>query len=214
MLYIPVNTILREECEELHEKSVPFDLVHHDYVDDSEETISFTEMREACKRGNSKCDYILKVSTYHHKEGTPLKKYFMRWHTEATVFSKLNKYHEEISVKLAPYLYKSWYIQKGGVVHFYLLMERFDGDLVSLVGESGLAYRTAMERMDCYLALIHRYCNVILNDFNLKDMLYKEIGHMNYHFVFSEFGSATEFRDREYVKDREKFHAAYLLHKE
>ena len=211
MIYIPVNTAFRESCEEFHKNSVPFDETD---IDGDEDIVSFTKMHEACKKGNSKCEYILKVATYNYKEGVPLEKYFMAWYNEAITFRKLNRYQNKVWINLSPSLSDWWYVHRGSVVHFYLVMERFRGDLISLVGSRNITYKIAMERVECYLALIHYHCKVCLNNFKLEDILYKEIGYKNYRFVFSEFGSASKAVHREdIVKDRENFQDAYLLYK-
>ena len=178
MIYIPITNPLRKECEETS-------------------TASFAEMNEACKKGDENCKYILKVATYHHNEGIPLRKYFTTWYNEVTVLYKLNSYQSKLGIEFSPYLYDWWYVHKGSEVHFYLLLERFHGDLVSLVGSGNLRYNIAMKKLECHLALIHRHLKVCLNDIKLKDILYKKIGTRFQHLVFSDFSSATKEADKE-----------------
>ena len=191
MIYIPITNPLRKECEETS-------------------IASFTEMNEACKKGDESCKYILKVATYHHNEGIPLRKYFTTWYNEVTVLYKLNSYQSKLGIEFSPYLYDWWYVHKGSEVHFYLLLERFHGDLVSLVGdgeEDDLAYIIAMETMACYLSIIHHDCKLCLNDIKLKDMLFKEVDVGHYRFVFSNFSSSTRAIHREdTMAESEKFY--------
>lgn len=117
--YIPVNTILREGCQEFHKNSIPFDGLCNDYIDDPGVNASFTEMNEACKKGDENCKYILKVATYNYGYPISLRQYFTTWHNEATILYKLNSYQNEICIKFSPYLYDWWYVHKGSEVHFY-----------------------------------------------------------------------------------------------
>ena len=203
--YIPVRTTTRKDCEALHTTGKG----------------SFGEVYEACIRGNHDCGYVLKVITYDSKTfkergGKSLERYYRDWYNEAKVFSALNKCQEKKRGVFSPILYDRWYCAEGRkdkstVVHFYLLMERYDGDLLQLFTDRDLTFKNiviamALERMDSYLSIIHDTCKICLNDIKLQNILYKRVGEYDYDLVFADFGISSRHSDDECIKnDRENF---------
>jgi serine/threonine protein kinase len=191
--YIPVGTSMRKDCEALH--------------------------REAKRDATDDCGYVLKVITYDHKKfrqsgGKSLERYYREWYNEYSVFRRLNELQEESGLVFSPKLYDRWYCAEGakGKVYFYLLMEKYDGDLFHLLPDSSNEYRNiamlmTLDRMDLYLDMIHRELKICLNDINLRNILYK-ITEDEIQVVFSDFGIASQDADEECIRlDRENFHA-------
>lgn len=206
--YIPVRSSSRKDCEALHKI--------YRKAKNAIGKGSFGEVYEACIRATNDCGYVLKIITYEHKKftksgGKSLERYYRDWYNETSVFRELNKCQDTYGIVFSPILYDRWYCNKGSKVHFYILMERYDGDLSHLLPDliqRNVFIAMALERMDSYLSIIHHTCKICLNDIKLQNILYKKIGENGYQLVFADFGIASQYSDEECIKiDRENFRA-------
>ena len=208
--YIQSNSLNREDCEALHTRYNKKGRLGNG---------AYGEVYQACLRGGEDCGYVLKVITYDEdkyirsgRSGRSLKDIFLAWRNEVEVFKTLNKCQDKFKLVFSPILYDSWYCGEGDKMHFYILMEKYDGDLSDLISnygrQSNVIFKMALERMDSYLSIIHNVCGICLNDIKLQNILYKQIGPDHYAIAFSDFGISTMYsddicleRDRENFKD-------------
>ena len=172
---------------------------------------SFGEVHQACIRGTNDCGYVLKVSTmdiekYRKEGGKSVRRYYREWSNEVKIHRKLNKCQDKYRLKFSPIFYDWWYCKEGTKVHFYILMERYDGSLLDLVKTKNISISMALDRMEAYLAIIHFTSRICLNDINLRNILYKWTGIGQYEIVFADFGISSKDSDDECIKiDRERF---------
>jgi serine/threonine protein kinase len=216
--HIPVHTTNRRDCEALHKV--------YKKGKTSLGKGAFGEVYEACIRGTNDCGYVLKVITYDHEMfkrsgGKSIERYYRDWYNEAKVFEELNKFQEKNELVFSPILYDRWFCAKRALdkkgnsttmIHFYLLMERYDGDLLHLFPDRDAKYRNvaiamALERMEAYLFIIHHNLKICLNDIKLQNILYKRT-MTGIQLVFADFGIATRHSDEECIRiDTENFKA-------
>ena len=223
--YIPVRSGLRKDCEALHKI--------YKKAKNSLGKGSFGEVYQACIRETRDCEYVLKVSTYDHRNflengGKSIQRYVGEWGNEVEVFNRVNKLQEQLGVVFSPKLYDSWFCRTGEKFHFYILMEKYDGDLFRLLPDHtnkyneykdtpiyrdvviyrNIAILTMLDRMDLYLESIHHNLKICLNDIKLQNILYKITDDGMIQIVFSDFGIASQHSDDECIRiDRENFNA-------
>lgn len=208
--YIPVKTRRRKDCEALHRV--------YEKKEDRLGAGSFGEVYQACIRATSDCGYVLKVSTYDHRYyrkhgGKSMERYYREWKNEVEVFQRINEFQEQTKYVFSPKLYDSWFCNKGGYIYFYILMEKYDGDLLHLFSQyndeaRNLLILMALDKMDIFLEKIHDELEICLNDIKLQNILYKITRDGKVILVFSDFGIATQYSDEECIRiDQEKFDA-------
>lgn len=208
MSYIPTNTVIRKDCEALHREYEQRGQLGKGV---------YGEVYQACIAGSEDCRYVLKVITYKHKtfndsgkSGRPLQAFSNSFINEVKVLRKLNKMQEKNNLKFSPKLYDAWVCGQGTNVHFYLLIEKYDGDLYHLLenirqDKKAFLLMTLLV-MDARLYIIHDKTHICLNDIKLENILYKEISPDRYELVFSDFGISTTHTTEECRRrDREKF---------
>jgi serine/threonine protein kinase len=206
--YIPVKTRRRRDCEALHS------------VYERKNRLgkgSFGEIYEACVRTTGDCGYVLKVITYDHRYfrkhgGKSMERCYREWKNEVEIFTRINELQQKYGEAFSPKIFDSWFCNEKGYVYFYILMEKYDGDLFHLLdayddGKRNLSILMALERMSLYLKLIHMELEICLNDVKLQNILYK-ITPSGVSVVFSDFGIATQYSDEECIRiDQENFDA-------
>lgn len=201
--YIPVHSLLREDCEAVHKKYETKKVIGRG---------AYGQAFVACDRETGDCDYVLKVIKHDHElsgyRGVFREDIADAWLNEVDIMLRLNKKQQKAKMKFSPILYDAWYCDVGDDTYFYILMERYDGSLKDLLS-SPSEYKfisSSLELMDSYLYIIHRECRICLNDIKLDNILFKKISDTHYKCVFADFGKATRESDRECTKtDREAF---------
>jgi serine/threonine protein kinase len=207
-IYIPSNSPKRQDCEALHKLR-------------KEERLgigAYGSVYQACKRGSDDCGYVIKVMSFNYESYVmsgrtkkSLEETWEDWDNEVEVFRLLNEKQQELDLKFAPILYDSWYCLDGRNGYFYILMEKYDGDLSHLLKRISPEIREDIKEARLkymYLALnfIHHTCRVCLNDIKLQNILYKQTGPHSYDFVFADFGKATLYSNDECIEiDRKRF---------
>jgi serine/threonine protein kinase len=210
-IYIPTPTYKRSDCEALFTT-----YESKGFVDQG----AYGQVYQACKRGTSDCDYVVKVIKYNHgsyvESGgmTPsLQKKFGEWEKEVDVMTALNETQRSLRITLCPILYDAWYCRKGEDVEFYILMEKFDGDLRSFIKKykkssmiNLVSVELLLDGLYKSLLLIHDKHGICLDDVKLANILYRINDEGRHSFVFADFGKAKFSSTEECMKqDRESF---------
>jgi serine/threonine protein kinase len=115
------------------------------------------------------------------------------WLNEVTMMKTLNQCQDKLQIVCSPLLYDAWMCTTNHKTHFYIVMEKYQGNLNDFIryhkGEmSKVVAIQAMEKLNAYLLLIHMYCNICINDIKFDNILYKQTGPISYQFVFADFG--------------------------
>ena len=112
------------------------------------------------------------VTKYRREGGKSIQRYIREWANEVNIHRKLNKCQRKQGVKFSPFIYDWWYCNDDEKVNFYILMERYDGDLKTL--SKSISVSMMLDRMELYLDIIHFTTRICLNDISLRNMLYKK----------------------------------------
>lgn len=210
ILYIPTTSRERSDCEAL--------TTMYELGGDIGQG-AYGKVRQACRRGTADCDYVLKIIKYDHSlyldsggMKRSLDQTIDEWEKEVEVMRKLNEAQDSLDVVFSPKLHDAWYCKKGDDLEFYLLMEKFDGDLRSIINNNiGLEDSKAsliliLRHLYAYLIIIHKECHICLNDIKLENILYRKTHQGELQFVFADFGKATLYSDEDCIRiDRESF---------
>jgi tRNA A-37 threonylcarbamoyl transferase component Bud32 len=147
------------------------------------------------------------IEKYAREGGKSFERYYREWVNEVEIHLQLNECQEKYDIKFSPCIYDWWYCDDGEKAKFYILIERYQGDLVTLLeNKTSLAVAMTLDRMHEYLGIIHYTCRVCLNDISLRNMLYKQIGVNEYEIVFADFGMASTNSDDECIRiDGDRF---------
>ena len=201
VFYISSNNTNRSDCEKLSKKdllgkgSYGYQVCKNLYEDD--------------------CNYVLKVIMYDELSGmetlneTSIKQ---QWINEVLTLEKLNRCQSKYQTQFVPIIYDSWFCKESSKTFFYIVMERFDGNLNSLIkiykGNELLhpLLNSKLDMLTLQLRLIHRDCSICLNDIKLDNILYKKVDKDNFIFVFADTGKfTTEVSDDCKKYDTDKF---------
>jgi serine/threonine protein kinase len=214
-VYIPVTSAKRQDCEAIHKLYTRVKRLGNGASLEVGDQRAYGTAYQACKKGTTDCNYVLKVMTFdseiYEMSGSStntIEVLFREWDNEVEVFTALNEMQDRSKIKISPILYDAWYCIEEENAYFYILMEKYDGDLKSLLKKVGYSVvkNLCLRYMDLALAFIHFRCRICLNDIKLENILYKQIGDNDYELVFSDFGEATLYSDDECIEeDRARF---------
>lgn len=143
------------------------------------------------------CSYVLKALVCKDALGEELDTMKTLWQTEVRIIRKLNDFQAELSSRFVPLFYDAWMCTESGQTFFYIVIERFYGNIYDFVRKhkrNKLCLPYAMKVLElCTLQLrmIHKDCGICLNDVHPGNILFKKTDY-GYTFVFSDFGAAME----------------------
>jgi len=155
------------------------------------------------------CNFILKTMEFckskYEMIGAEKLSYeykFNEWKKEIEnqieVIECSKKYHS----KFVPYVHDAWYCnEKNGDAIFYIVMEKYDGDLKSFINifskydkDVNILLKSfiilKLELLTKSLEYINNSCNICLDDIKLENILYKKCNDNTYELVFSDFGTS------------------------
>lgn len=209
ILYTAIKSFDRDDCETL---SKTFDIKQKIGKG------AYGNVYEMCNKETKDCKYDLKIITYDkqsydmsgHMDSKSRSYIKNEWIKEVKILKKLNTCQKKLTIKLVPELYDHWFCTESvDKTHFYIIMEKFDGDLDGFINKfksvepvKGFALQ-ALENLRLSLRLLHTVCNVCLNDINIKNILYKQVGKYRYEFVFADTGKSTDDMTEKCKKDDE-----------
>jgi serine/threonine protein kinase len=211
--YLPVHSLERNDCEEVHRTyEMKYRMGRGAYG----------SVHQVCKKGTMDCDYVLKIITFDlelyelsGRSKSSLLETKKNWIKEVNVLQKLNQCQSDLDIIFSPLLYDAWMCTKDTRTYFYIVMEKYDGNLLQFISihkkqesmAKALVVQT-LEKLDAYLMLIHSNANICMNDIKLENILYKQVGQYLYQFVFADFGiSFLETNEECKSNDRQKFKA-------
>ena len=155
----------------------------------------YASVYQMCKKGRKECDYALKVM-YDSDNSSNSEEL---WKKEVRIHKTLNDYQNTLNYKFVPCFYDAWKCMKENINIYYLLTEKYYGDLDDFVNtycfeNDGfkVAIIAKLELLEVQLRLIHEKCHICLNDIHLGNILYKQEGRFIFSFVFTDFGRAEE----------------------
>jgi serine/threonine protein kinase len=183
---------------------------------------AYGSVHQVCKNIDRKdCGYVLKTiifdkETYELSGMETLNENSIKkqWLNEVSMLNKLNNCQKQYNTQFVPIIYDAWYCQEDYKTYFYIIMEKFDGNLNVFINKYkgkynkllGIAIISKLELLTLQLKLIHRDCNICLNDIKLDNILYKQIDDYTYSFVFADTGkSSEEITDECKIYDTDKF---------
>ena len=209
IFYLSCQSKERNDCEYLTDTYVVKNKINKG---------SIGTIYDVCK--NKNCNYILKVIVYdklkyelsgsiEHKSETYLKEL---WLNEVSCLQKINDCQERQQRQFVPTLYDYWYCRKQDETYFYIVMEKFDGNLYDFIekfngiDEIKIAALAELKVLELSLSMIHSSCDICLNDIKLDNILYKQLDEYLFTFVFTDTGNSYLETDEECKRhDLERF---------
>lgn len=186
---------------------------------------AYGSVYELCKKASNDCSFALKVMIYDKEKyemigGEPLSKNYIKtiWEREVRIFHKLNQCQRAWGYQFVPIIHDSWLCEEENFTWFFIVVERFDGNLEDFIrlfkGQEAIKI-AAMAKLDTLsrdLKIIHKSCRICLNDIKLPNILYKQTGKYSYVFVFTDLGIATDNMDEEcHDRDSARFKESIQL---
>ena len=197
--YFAVDFKTRSKCENLYTK---YKLGK--YIGKG----AYAKVFDVCK-AEKDCKYVLKVSTYDQSiynltglESHSMQSYYNRWVREIDMHSAMEKCQVNFYYKFTPILYDAWYCLEGNQALFYMVIEKYDGNLFDFIkkfkrnGEDVQKLlrsyvKTILRDLKISLHHVHNTCNICINDIKMENILYKE-KDAEYIFVFADFGLTSK----------------------
>jgi serine/threonine protein kinase len=168
---------------------------------------SYGTVYDVCKN-NKNCKFVLKVTKFN-KSTENLSPYltyefkFKEWIKEVDNNLQVIECQKNFQFQFVPYVYDAWFChEKNGDVSFFILMERFDGnlkDFIKIFSKSNYEEKillksfiiTKLEVLKIALDNLHKKCKICLDDIKLENILYKKNINNTYDLVFSDFGTSS-----------------------
>lgn len=168
---------------------------------------SYGTVYSLCKAED--CNFVLKVIEYSQEKYKEIGGHKLErrtkareWVTEIKNTMKLISCQKNTDYQFIPTLYDAWFCKhKNGDVQFYLIYERFDGDLKDFIEifskerkEVKMLLKgfilSKFKLLEMALESINRTCKICLDDIKLENILYKVNENGSYDLVFSDFGTS------------------------
>lgn len=205
--YISLKNLSRDDCQHLSKTYIEKNILGKG---------AYGTVKEICK--DIDCNYVLKTIVYDKKKydfigSLELSEDYIKksWLNEIEVLKKLNNCQDINQYKFVPMLYDFWYCKDVYKTYFYIIMEKYDGNLYDFLKKfNGKGYKavalTKLELLESNLYFIHRECDVCLNDIKLDNILYKQLSDYLFVFVFTDTGNSSITADENCKKlDTERF---------
>ena len=194
MSYYPINFLDRNDCEKKVKLGKKIGRG------------AYGSVYEACRNGD--CHFIVKVIVYKkeyyensgHVESLCESTIKKSWENEVMIHLKLNECQSRYNTILSPIIYDAWYCKEKEETTFFIVMERYDGNLIDFLSTfktvkekkvARIAVDQALQKLDFSLKMIHVNCSICLNDIKLENILYKKNGEFSYSFIFADFGISS-----------------------
>jgi serine/threonine protein kinase len=153
---------------------------------------------EVCNNAN--CPYVLKIIIYDKLKNinSTRQQHKKNWENEVRILEKLNDCQYKLKYKFVPIIYDSWHCDDKDKSFFFILMEKFEGNLATFIKKYQssdaikIASISALKTLEVYLRIIHEKCKVCLHDIKLENILYKQNGRYDYDFVFADTRKSTD----------------------
>lgn len=168
---------------------------------------AYGSVSSICNRRTKNCNYVLKVITFNKElyqlggeQPTKSRAYIKKeWKNEIKIMQEICRYQESISMKFIPNIVDYWFCDFEGkdITEFYIVMEKFDGDLFMLMNDRNYSTEVKelvlakFQSLKLVLHLIHIECDICLNDIKLENILYKQIGPYEFECVFADLGKSN-----------------------
>jgi len=156
------------------------------------------------------CNFVLKTMEFCKSKydmiGVPKLSYEYKydgWRKEIENQLKVIECSKKYDYKFVPYVHDAWFChEKNGDSTFYIVMEKFDGDLKSLIKKFSKHDIDVKNLLKSFIMLkfevlgkaleyINNSCGICLDDIKLENILYKKYSDNNtYDLVFSDFGTS------------------------
>jgi len=191
------NMPIRSDCEKL---------LREYKVNNKISKGAYGTIYEVCKDKN--CNFVLKTMEFckskYEMIGVSKLSYntkYNEWIKEIDNHLKIIECQKEYEFKFVPYIYDAWFCnEKNGDAVFYIVMEKFDGDLKYLIKKfSNHSKEDNFFKSFIILKLkvlakslehINNSCKICLDDIKLENILYKKNDDNTYDLVFSDFGTS------------------------
>jgi serine/threonine protein kinase len=155
------------------------------------------EIYEICK--DKDCNYILKVIIFDESKyelsGSEYQSFEHikeLWLNEVSCLQKINECQDKHQLQFVPQLYDYWMCKRIDKTYFYIIIEKFDGNLYDFiekyksVDEIKIAALAELKVLERNLYMIHESCDICLNDIKLDNILYKQLDKYSFIFVFTD----------------------------
>jgi len=191
------NMPIRSDCEKL---------LREYKVNNKISKGAYGTIYEVCKDKN--CNFVLKTMEFckskYEMIGVSKLSYntkYNEWIKEIDNHLKIIECQKSYEFKFVPYIYDAWFCnEKNGDAVFYIVMEKFDGDLKYLIKKfSNHSKEDNFFKSFIILKLkvlakslehINNSCKICLDDIKLENILYKKNDDNTYDLVFSDFGTS------------------------
>jgi hypothetical protein len=188
--YFPVDDLSRDQCEKA--------TVSSEYYD---------KFFEVCRQ-HKKCRYVLKMIIYNddswqitNQSDKSLEYLKTCWNNEVQIYQTLQNHKTSSSYQFVPNIYDWWFSEPGADrnVYFFILMEKYDGNLVDFVklftGEDTQNNQFVQWLIKKEINSAFNDLKQILNTFhydskgiNLENILYKaHYDTRKFQFVYIDF---------------------------
>lgn len=168
---------------------------------------AYGDVYSACK--NENCNFVLKTmefcKTKYEEIGASKLSYeyrFNQWKKEIKNHLQIIECQNNYKVCFVPKVFDAWFcnLDNGDAV-FYIIMEKFDGDLKEFIKQFSKYDKTVKILLKSFIKIklnelqesldfINNKCQICIDDIKLENLLYKKLDNDTFELVFADFGTS------------------------
>jgi len=153
----------------------------------------------ACK--NENCNFVLKTiefckSKYRETGSSKL------WKKEIKNHLQIIECQNNYKFRFVPIVFDAWFCNEdNGDAVFYIIMERFDGDLKDFIKRFSKYDKSVkillksfikvkLNELQKSLEFINNKCQICIDNIKIENILYKKLENETFELVFADFGTS------------------------
>lgn len=178
----------RSDCEKLlKEYKIQNKLGAHDKV------------YSACK--NENCNFVLKTIEFCKSKCREISASKL-WKKEIKNHLQIIECQNNYKFRFVPIVFDAWFCNEdNGDAVFYIIMERFDGDLKDFIKRFSKYDKSVKILLKSFIKLklnelqdalefINNKCQICIDDIKIENLLYKKLENETFELVFADFGTS------------------------
>jgi serine/threonine protein kinase len=168
---------------------------------------AYGKVYSACK--NENCNFVLKTMEFCKRKydeiGASKLSYeyrFNQWKKEIKNHLQIIECQNNYKFRFVPVVFDAWFCNEvNGYAVFYIIMERFDGDLkdfiknfskydnsVKILLKSFI--KVKLNELQESLEFINNKCQICIDNIKIENILYKKLENETFELVFADFGTS------------------------
>jgi len=159
----------------------------------------YDRVYSACKNDN--CNFVLKTMEFCKSKCREISASKL-WKKEIKNHLQIIECQNNYKFRFVPIVFDAWFCNEdNGDAVFYIIMERFDGDLKDFIKRFSKYDKSVkillksfikvkLNELQKSLEFINNKCQICIDNIKIENILYKKLENETFELVFAEFGTS------------------------